>query len=294
MVNTFEHHVQNSSIMKNVLIPIDFSNNSLNACDYALQFFKNETCNFHFLHVVKTENQTEEETFWSASSDVVEKVSLTPLITKIQNLIAKIRATNNNKNHRFFTLAEKGSFVNAVRKQIDDKHIDFIVMGTTGTSGGKKMLIGSNATDIITKVKCTTLVIPENADYKTPKEIVFPSDFSTPYSFQNLEPLLEILETHNSSLNALYLNSKNNQALNTQQEINRAYFIDCFHENKLSFYNVTNGNLFKGIDSLIESCKINLIALMAKNLNFFHQLLIKPSIEKVTFQTNVPFLILHE
>ena len=167
-------------------------------------------------------------------------------------------------------------------------------MGTTRTSGGEKTLIGSNTADIITKVKCTTLVIPEKAKFKTPKVIVFPSDFTTPYSVQNFEPLLEILENYDATLNALYVNGEKNQPLLEQREMNRDYFVDCFHDKKLSFFYLTNGNLDEGIDSFIKSSDIDMIVMMAKKLNFFHQLLFKPNIEEVTFQTNVPFLILHE
>lgn len=280
--------------MRNVLIPTDFSDNSLNACDYALQFFKDQTCNIHLLHIVKPENGADQETQWNASPTVVENVNLKPSIKKLQEIAEIMRVKHQNENYRFFTVAQYGYFVDEVRNQLSEKNIDFIVMGTTGTSEGKKTLIGSNAADIITKVKCTTLVIPEKARFNTPKVIVFPSDFTTTYSVQNLEPLLEILDRYNATLNALYVNGERNQPLVTQKETNRDYFIDCFHNKKLSFVYLTNGNLDEGIDSFIKSSDIDMIAMMGKKLNFFHQLLFKPNIEEVTFQTNVPFLILHE
>lgn len=34
--------------MKNILLPTDFSANSMNAIDYAMQFFENQEC--HFLY----------------------------------------------------------------------------------------------------------------------------------------------------------------------------------------------------------------------------------------------------
>lgn len=37
--------------MKHILLPTDFSNNSWNAIQYALQLFKDQECTFHLLHV---------------------------------------------------------------------------------------------------------------------------------------------------------------------------------------------------------------------------------------------------
>lgn len=280
--------------MKNVLIPTDFSNNSLNAFEFALNFFKGEPCNFHFLHVVIPENFESQQSHYFSSPTVLEKVDLKPSIKKLQGIVNKIRIANNNTNYRFFSLVDYGYFVDTVRKQIIEKQIDMIVMGTKGSSDIKKMLIGSNTTDIITKVKCTTLVVPENAVFKIPKQIVFPSDFSTSYSVQNLEPLLEIIEKYNSSLVALYVNNNNCEPIYSQQETNKDYFIDCFHENNLSFHCLPNKKLALGIDTFNNSREIDMIAMTAKKLNFCDQILFKPNTEEVTYHTDIPFLILHE
>ena len=37
--------------MANILIPTDFSDNAWNAVEYAVEFFKNSSCNFYLLHV---------------------------------------------------------------------------------------------------------------------------------------------------------------------------------------------------------------------------------------------------
>ena len=280
--------------MKNVLIPTDFSKNSLNAVEYALNFFENLTCNFYFLHVVRREDLDGGEALVLSSTDVVEKVYLNPSIKKLKNIVQKLRITNNNKKHRLFTLIDCDYFVDSVRKHINEKQIDFIVMGTRGASGIKKMLVGSNTADVITKVKCTTLVIPENAKFKIPKEIVFPSDFSSSYAVESLDPLLEILKRFNSKIGILYVKNKKNEQLTYQQITNREFLIDYFSETELSFHYSTNKYLGDGIECFTNSREIQIITMVAKNLNYFHQILFRPTVEEVTYQTELPFLILHE
>lgn len=280
--------------MKNVLIPTDFSNNSLNACEYALQFFKNESCNFHLLHVVKPNGHSDTNTYQKTDIAIAEIVDLKAVTQKLQSLVHNIRVNNKNERHRFFALVDYEYFVDAVRKQLQEKDIDLIVMGTKGSSEIKRMSVGSNTSDIITKVQCTTLIIPENCTYKIPKAIVFPSDFSTSYSVQIFEPLLEILEKTKASLHALYVNGNTEEPLQTQQKTNKAYFADCFHNTKLYFHDLADKTFNHGINTFTNNRNIDMIVLNAKKLNFFHQIFFKENVEASAVHTNTPFLILHE
>ena len=280
--------------MKNVLIPTDFSKDSWNAIEYALKFFENATCNFFFLHVIRQDNFTSEESLVFPNSNVAEKTYLKTPIKKLQNIVQKIRRTNNNEKHRLFSLTDYGYFVDSVRKHVIEKKIDFIVMGTKGATGLKKLLIGSNTADIITKVKCTTLVIPENAKFKAPNEIAFPTDFSIFYPTDSLQPLLEILETYKSAIRVLHVKNKKNEQLTYEQIANKEYLKDYFNRNSLSFHYLTNRHLDDAIQSFVMSKDIQMIVMVAKNLNYFQQILFKPAVEEVTYHTEIPFLVLHE
>ena len=44
------------NFMKTILLPTDFSDNSWNAIEYALNFYKELNCNFYLLHVSKVSN----------------------------------------------------------------------------------------------------------------------------------------------------------------------------------------------------------------------------------------------
>ena len=66
-------------------------------------------------------------------------------------------------------------------------------MGTKGASGLEKIILEAIQADVITKVKCNTLAIPENAEFITPKEIAFPTDFSLSDNLQVLQPISDII-----------------------------------------------------------------------------------------------------
>lgn len=280
--------------MKNVLIPTDFSKGSWNAINYALRFFENTSCNFYFLHVVRQVSLNGGETVVIPTTDVIDKVYLKPPIKKLQNIITKIKATSYNQKHRLFALTDYDYFVDSIRKHVKEKKIDFIVMGTKGAAGIKKLLIGSNTADIITKVKCATLVIPEKAKFKVPDEIAFPTDFSMFYPIDSLHPLLEILGRYNSAIRVLHVKNKKTEQLSFEQIANREFLKDYFISNSLSFHYLTNRHLDDAIECFVNSRDIQMIVMVAKNLNYFQQILFKPAVEEVTYHTEIPFLVLHE
>jgi hypothetical protein len=168
-----------------------------------------------------------------------------------------------------------------------------IVMGTKGSSGLKKYIIGSNTGDVITKVKCAILVIPENAKFSKITEIVFPTDFALNYNLNTLQPISEILEAYNSYLGILHI-SQSDKDLNTDQQKNKELLDDYFNNRKHGFYFLTNKKIENAIQCFVESRGVDLITMVAKNLNYFQRLLFLPKVKEISYHTDIPFLVLHE
>ena len=279
--------------MKNILIPTDFSENSMNAITYAISFFESITVNFYLLHVSLVEEINDEECFYKLSDTVLDqKVVYNPT----DKLKAEIRAVKNlkrSKKHKFYGLHEYIQFVEAIRKIVIEKDIDFIVMGTKGASQISDTVLGSHSADVITRVKCPVLVIPEKAKYKKPKNVVFPTDFNILLKNKVLQTLTDVLKIKNTNLSVLYI-SKSVRDLSSLQKKNRSYLQDYLMDKPHSFYFITNENIDDAIESFVETTQVDMIAMIAKNLNFFQRILFQPTVEKISYHTKVPFLVLHE
>ncbi len=276
----------------NVLIPTDFSENSENSINYALDFFHHEECTFYLLNVVKINALATPETSNIHTVDAIETELLTPVREKLGALVKKIRTKKNKKSHKIISLLEYGFFIDAIRKQVAEKEIDLIVMGTKGASGLKEVIVGSNTGDVITKVNCSALVIPENAIYKPLKEIAFPTDFSLFYNIKTLRPLLKVLNESDSSLKVLHID-KNKTGLNNSQKLNKELFKEFFSDSNCSFHFLSNKKVEDAVQCFVESRDIDLIAMVAKNLNYFQQILFHTRVAKISYHTEVPFLVLH-
>ncbi len=279
--------------MKNILIPTDFSENSWNAITYALSFFKKVKCNFYFLHISPYDEIIGEDSFFDTKDIAIEKISRSDK-EQMQSLLYKIEKLPLNTKHYFFTIYEYIFFIDAIRKQVEEKNIDFIVMGTKGASGLKEKTVGSNTGDVITKVKCPVLVIPEKATYIKPKEIAFPTDYNLFYKNKILNTISCVLSLNNAALRVLHI-AKKEQELTDHQKKNKN-FLDDYLEDSIahSFHFLSNSNIEQAVQCFVESRNIDMITMIAKNLNFFQRILFHPTVEKISYHTDVPFLVLHE
>jgi len=279
--------------MKNILVPTDFSQNSWNAIQFGLEFFKNSKCNFYLLHVTPITNFFGEENGMTPNVDVIEKKFVSKAKTDLHLLLKRIKELSPNPNHNFFTLTSSDYFIDAVKSQIQEKNIDLILMGTKGATGIKRAIIGSNTGDLITKVKCPVLVVPEKAIFKQIHEIGFPTDYNIFYQTKILSTISEIAKMFDSYIEIVHV-AKNDEKLTVFQKENKEYLNDFFMDEKHRFHKITNRKIESGVQCFVETHHIDMIVMIAKNLNLFQQILFKPTIEEISYHTHIPFLVLHE
>lgn len=279
--------------MKNILIPTDFSENSWNAIKYALEFYKNKPSNFYLLHVTPISNIAGGETPIIPTTTVITDTLLKQAKTNLDKLLKKINKLTQQSKHNFFTISSYNFFIEAVKTHIEDKNIDLIIMGTKGASGLKEVIIGSNTGDVIIKVKCPVLIVPEKAEFKIPEEIAFPTDYQIFYQPNILNTVSEIATIHKSSIRILHIAKKDEEL--TEYQLENKELLDVFFMDKNhSFHKLTNKNIEESVQCFVESRNIDMIIMIAKNLNLFQRILFKPTVEKISYHTEIPFLVLHE
>ena len=280
--------------MKQILIPTDFSENAWNAIMYGLQLFKKTKCTFYLMHVNPIPPYSGAGTSVHAAGENFKENILKESKAELKELLARIeREVPLNAKHEFIPLAFYDFFTDAVRRESENKKIDLIIMGTKGATGLKKVTVGSNTGDVMTKIRCPLLAIPEDAQYKDINEIAFATDFAVAYEGIVLDTLIEMATMNKAELRILHI-SKKGEALSEEQQKNKDflhnYLIDVDH----SFHTLTGQSLEVAVQCFTESRDIDMIAMVAKNLNFFQRILFRPEVEKISYHTEVPFLVLHE
>ncbi|SDB29163.1 Nucleotide-binding universal stress protein, UspA family [Flavobacteriaceae bacterium MAR_2010_188] len=278
--------------MQHILIPTDFSQNSWNATEYALSFFHGKNITFHFLHVIISTSKVRNNK--PINAEVLETEDI-PESLKLQMKLWEENAEELAKDEKFnfSPIILKSAFIEGIRNYIKINKIDYLIMGSRGVSGLEDTIVGSKTGAVIKRIKCTTLVIPEQATFKKPINIGFPTDLNAPNKNRAMRSLLKIVSIYHSSIKVIRV-AQTQKALTESQNNHREVLKEQLKKTHNSFHLIENPNLDNSLDSFISSMKIDMIALMAKNLNLFQRILFKVPLENISYHLYIPLLVLHE
>ncbi|MGB5370033.1 MAG: universal stress protein [Flavobacteriaceae bacterium] len=279
--------------MTAILVPTDFSENAWNALKYGLELYKGRPCTFHLLHVNPILSNVGDKKPMLKTPQQVEEQVLKKSRVLLEKLLERIGKLPIEYDHTFVTHTTYAFFVETIREMIRQQQIDLVLMGTKGAAGLKKLSLGSNTAAVMTKVKCPLLAIPQEATYRNLGDIAFPTDFRMAYSQNVLKNLEEIIKTTKAALRVLYMSSKDAE-LDLEQQRNKGILQDFLKSCELSFHHVDGRDLSVAVQYFTQSRNIDMIAMVAKNLNFLQRILFKPRIEEISYHVKLPFLVLHE
>ncbi len=279
--------------MLQILVPTDFSKNAWNALKYGLDLYQSINCTFYLLHINPIPTYSGAGSSVKGSSKMAQESILKESKESLDQLLLRIENIPSNAKHSFVTIALYDFFVDSIKREVETKNIDLIIMGTKGSTGLKKATMGSNTGDVITKVKCPLLAVPENAVFKRPEEIAFPTDYYLRYDLKVLNSLVEMSRMNKSVIRVLHI-SKKGEELNEEQLKNKEFLNDFLQDVEHSFHSLTGTDLETAVQGFTVSSDIDMIAMVAKNLNFFQRILFRPKVEQISYHTDIPFLVLHE
>lgn len=140
--------------LNKILCPVDFSECSLYALNYAIDLSAREHASLYLIHVV--------ETHISDFGDIMRQIDLLLDDKQIDNLrmqLMDLIPDDIRPKIRTEPIVEKGTPFVEIIKAARDRQADLIVMGTHGRTGLEHILIGSVAERVIQRAPCPVLSI---------------------------------------------------------------------------------------------------------------------------------------
>lgn len=108
--------------------------------------------------------------------------------------------------------------------------------------------------------------------------------------------MVEMVHSGNAQLRIMNV-LKDEDSLSEEQQKNKEYLLDFMEEtfpNAHSFHTITNQKVKPAIQCFVESREIDMMIMVAKNLNFIQQILFDSIVEQISFHTKIPFYVIHE
>ncbi len=274
--------------MIKILLPTDFSKISLNAIEYALNFASGSNTKFIFYHSFIPFNCALSGTLENNRKEIIT------VERELKIIIDKLRF----KMHEKFpevaieTCIEKGVESRQIISYSKKNKIDLIIMGTTGASGLKEIIIGSVTVAIIAKSECPVLAVPSNYKYKPIQKMLMPTNYAL-HDLISLKFLFQFSVTKNAAIHFLHIHPKGKPSLK-DIELMEAFkkTINSLFKKKNKEFSLHQGNdAEQCISTLVKKEKIDITVMTTikrKSLinRFFHSSLTK----KMACHTQIPLL----
>ena len=275
--------------MKNILLPTDFSENSLNAIEYALEFFKNWECEFYVLNVQKPSEYITDDIMTASPSESIHSAIAGDNKSKLQQLVNDLNKKYASTPFKINMLFDFDNLSEAINQIIQNHSIELIVMGTNGATNAREVVFGSNTIQVIRNVNCPILAIPQDYRFKgnnktllcIPKEIALLDTILTPFK--------DLMQVHNSELHIIEFDD---DVLAVSEGQENSELKKSFNDYPFEYYCLNEQIEWSVINTATQLLKTDLNAVFIEKKSFFERLILGTETPKITYRTKVPVLFL--
>jgi nucleotide-binding universal stress UspA family protein len=276
--------------MKNILLPTDFSANSMNAIDYAMRFFEHWECTFHILNVQKVSEYTTGDLLTATPTDSIYEGISVDNKKLIHQLVENLSKQYKSQAYIFNGLFDYDDFISSIKQAVHFHSIELIIMGSNGATGAEEHLFGSNTLQVIRSVECPTLTIPEHYTFSDIKSALFSTQRCEDFSFEGIKAFKEMLIIHQCELKVLELDDDASiMTCKTDNNCIKALFPD--HPYTYYYLNTIPGLV--AVNTATQLLRVDLHAAFIEKETFLGRLLFGSDNSALLYRTQIPLLFLH-
>lgn len=273
--------------MKNILVPIDFSEASHNAAKYAVSLAKPFNARVTLINVIPAAFIIDD----SVADLVMAKQE--ELMESHKELIDKeIEALSGNDWITIRGIVEEGSANEVIQETAKLKDADIIVMGMKG-KGKSNSVFGSTTTKVIRKSVLPVFVIPEKAEFKPIDTVTFASDFDEETGIDRYSLLVDLSGKFQSLIYVLNV-QKNEYAMSASKVRGKMNTNETFSNLNHEFHAINENNVEDGINKFIEKNPSDILVMVAHRRNLLERMFGKVHTKEMSYQTKIPLLVLQD
>lgn len=282
--------------IKNILVPVDFSDNSKAAYKYAVAMAENlgaESIQVLYVYddympaapladpLIIPSGKTEEELEAELQIFVAQEE------TELAAVWVQRKATI--KTQTVFGLP-----IETINQMSETGDYDLIVMGTTGRKNVSALWFGSTATNVSQRARCPVLLVPSGIKYKKPKEMIYTCDFDHK-SLKHLSVVADIANLFQTDVELLYVKTEENEG--SPYTVDVAEMREVFNEEApdLNFtaHVIEEDSVVEGVNSFAKKADADLVTIVTKYRSFWQRLIHASMTKQLAMYAEIPVLVIH-
>jgi nucleotide-binding universal stress UspA family protein len=271
-----------------IICPIDFSECSLNAIEFASRLgeqYKADLILFHVLDLDDYRMMFPNDRKFNDQNDFVT--------LKMEELQKTIQAESIPKGLKSCkTVIQEGSIVSSILDFVELIKSDLLVIGTEGMNSLRHNIVGSKASQIVEKSNIDVLVVPRRVFFKAPKKLIYASDYQEEDKLA-IQKVVEMARFYDAEIDFVHMSSH-------QKSIDKALHFTMVDEiipfvnyDKINFYlKSVRVDLASGLENYLQKSKGDMLITLSKKKSFFDLIFSTKLSKKMAYFINRPLWVI--
>jgi nucleotide-binding universal stress UspA family protein len=281
--------------MKTYIVPIDFSETSLHAAEFAaLLSAQTDVAHIvllHSYHVSVYESVLPTPDMIIPSEDEIQEHTAEKT-KQLEHIRSKIHK-HAREGVIIHVRISRSPLVRSVIEAVSKENGDLVILGSNGTNSDDISHIGSNVINISHLSPVPVIVVPPACHYQLIKRVVMACDFNKVKDTVPLEPLKKLLNRHDVELLVVNIDKqakhKNADPEQLAEETALHQMLEEYHPR---YYYNSDGDIINGILNFANDHHAQLVIALPHKYSFFQSLLHNSVSHELTVHSAMPVLLL--
>lgn len=264
-----------------IIVPLDFSENSYKALEFALSIADKKKGKITLVHVV-------EITYDFASQAAIALDSMFQDGEKLlKKNIEKYSAAGVEMDYEIV----EGNTSISVARIAEERQANLIVMGTQGASGIKKALIGTTTVNLIREANCPVLVVPAQSHISEIKKITLALEFAN-HEEKFIDWIVDMSNRWERALEILHVQTS--QGFKEELAVlgMEGYLQKKYPGIKVKIHTFYAGSASEGLELYLEENDNMILVMCHQHRNLWDQIIQKSHSIQMAYHTHIPLLIM--
>jgi nucleotide-binding universal stress UspA family protein len=261
--------------MHRVIVPVDFSETSLNAARFTAGMLSGKEDTLAILY-----------TNYESADDHDVAINFQESLKKefLKSGVKKVECESDMG----------GDLIDNISRLAHSMRATLIVMGITGKSAIRAAMFGSNTLKLIDRNLYPVMIIPPDATYKSLANVAFASDFKNVEETTPAELINSVLEIFNPRLHIFHVNKDINAPDSPQVKEQRIVFEKIFKRFNLNFHFLIKKDFYSAADQFVKDYSIDMMITIPKHQTNSMSLFKSSHTKRLAYHSHIPILAAHE
>jgi len=261
--------------MHRIIIPVDFSETSLNAARYAAKMLAwNESATVVLYHNYESDDDLDISLFYLES---------------LKKEFNKAGVRQVECEHEM-----GGDLIENISRLAHTMRATLVMMGITGKSAIRQVMFGSNTLKLIDKNLYPVMIIPPDAVYKGATKVAFATDYKEVELSTPSQLIGSVLKLLAPKLHIVHVSKEVIQSLPPAMQREKEKIDQMFIDFKKEFFFITNEDFYEAMDRFVKENDIDILVTVPKHPSNSSSLFRTSHTKKLAYHSHIPILAAHQ